>query len=274
MPNITRYWLGISAAALILGGCTDKEGTEKANPVVTPEQTMAAEILADSPVAKSGNGEADKVKNPGDVTGIRGLLKAEGIPNGDLYLQDDKLHVNIVGLTDEVEQRFAEKFTTGSYTLHDVKYTHQELEAAQKLIVHEQLHEKLNLYGTGIDVIGNRLTVTVPDDSAAAAKLELEQRVDPGMLEYSIMELGEPHVTGEIIEIEAGESRRMLILEPGQEEPTYWFSVNERSELYNTAGESIAFKNLKVGQKVHLWSTGAVNESLPAQASLRRLELK
>ncbi|ASA21354.1 DUF3221 domain-containing protein [Paenibacillus donghaensis] len=274
MPNMKRYWLGISAAALILGGCTDKEGAENAKPEPTPAQTMAAELAADSPVAKNGNSETVKVKYPGNVTGIRGLLKAEEIPNGDLYLQDDKLHVNIVGLTDEVEQRFAEKFTAGSYTLHDVKYTHQELEAAQKLIVHEQLHEKLNLYGTGIDVIGNRLTVTVPDDSAAAAKLELEKRVDPGMLEYSIIELGEPHVTGEIIEMEAGEKPRMLILEPGQEEPTYWFSISGKSELYDTAGETISFKSLKVGQKVDLWSTGTVHDSLPAQASLRRLELK
>ncbi|MNV89086.1 hypothetical protein D3C71_1833520 [compost metagenome] len=93
------------------------------------------------------------------------------------------------------------------------------------------------------------------------------------MLSYEVRELGEPHVTGTIVQLESDPVKRILILEPDKEEPTYWFSINQRSELYNAKGQKAEWPDLKQGQQVHLWSTGMVEDSLPAQATVRRLEL-
>ncbi|MNC73037.1 hypothetical protein D3C75_1241730 [compost metagenome] len=73
---------------------------------------------------------------------------------------------------------------------------------------------------------------------------------------------------------EPGTPRRILILEPGDNSPTYWFSFNAASELLNDAGERISSADLQTGQKVKVWHTGYVEESLPALATVRRLELE
>ncbi|UQZ36588.1 hypothetical protein C2I18_25450 [Paenibacillus sp. PK3_47] len=135
------------------------------------------------------------------------------------------------------------------------------------------MHQRLDLYGAWIDVIQNKIGVTMPDDNAAKIQDELEQLIDPGMLHYDVSKIGEPHVTGEIVEIETGERNRILILEPGQEHPSYWFSIGDRAKMYDAEGLSIAIADLQKGQHVKLWSTGTVEESFPALASLRRLEL-
>ena len=43
--------------------------------------------------------------------------------------------------------------------------------------------------------------------------------------------------------------------------------------MVSTNGLLITFDDLKVKQEVHLWSTGTINESMPAQVMARKLEL-
>jgi len=245
-----RYslWILIVAVILLISGCTEHQ--EQTNQQLVPKNSESS-----------------------DPEAFKTFLSTEKIPNGDIYLQDNKVHINIVGLDSKIEQRFAQNFTKGSYVLHDVKYSMQELLAVQKDLLTKELHQKLNLYGSDIDTIGNRVKVTIPSDYAAAAILEIEKRIDPNMLSYSISELGDPHVVGQIVAVESDKAKRILILEPGMEDPSYWFSFNQKSALFNEAGEPINFKDLKEGQQVKLWSTGTVEESFPALASIRRLEL-
>ncbi len=242
--NVAYIW--IAAVILLLGGCT------------------AAQDSGDGPEA------ALILANPNDV---RHFLADEAIANGDIYLEDNKVHINVVGLGREVTERFAGKFTPTSYVLHNVTYTAGELDSAYTLLSDRELFNQLNLYGSWIDVKQNKIGISVPDDYLASARKVLEQQIDPGMLSYEVRELREPHVTGTIVQLEADPVKRILILEPGKEDPTYWFTINKRSELYDPQGQKAGWTDLKPGQQVHLWSTGMVEDSLPAQATLRRLEL-
>ncbi|MDF9839147.1 MULTISPECIES: DUF3221 domain-containing protein [unclassified Paenibacillus] len=243
---------------LLLAGCADAEDvTSTASPAASSSQAV-------SPSAGQLAADPEKVQL---------FLTEESILNGDIYLEDNLVHINIVGLDSGLEQRFADKFTSGSYILHDVKYSAAELDAAQKLLADQDLHKQLNLYGSWVDVRENKLGVTVPDDYLEAAEQTLNKLIDPGMLRFEVQELGEPSVTGTIVEVKSETVDRILILEPGKEAPTYWFSFNDRSELYDAAGQKIEFTGLKKGQQVHIWGTGTVLESLPAQATVRRIEL-
>ncbi|MDQ0194350.1 hypothetical protein [Paenibacillus wynnii] len=257
MNNPKWLWVGLTLAVLLLNGCGEKpEG--KANS--TTSATATTTPVKTNPLA-----------NPGE---IRTFLSNKGFPNGDIYLQDEKVHVNIVGLNEEIQDVFAERYVADTYVLHNVEYTIHELETSQKLLEEHNLYLKQNVYGSTIDVIGNRLAIIMPDSSETTAKPEIEKLIDPNMLSYNIEKLGQPHVVGEIVEVESIDNHlRILILEPGKEEPTYWFSFNDRSELYNEAEKEIHFSDLEKGQQVKLWSTGTVEDSLPALATVRRLEL-
>lgn len=248
---------------LLLAGCADAgDVTSTASPAASSSPVLAQGAVSPS----AGQLAADPEK-------VQLFLTEESIINGDIYLEDNLVHINIVGLDSGIEQRFAEKFTSGTYILHDVKYSSAELEAAQKLLADQDLHKQLNLYGSWVDVRQNKLGVTVPDDYLEAAEQTLNKLINPGMLRFEVQELGEPSVTGTIVEVKSETVDRILILEPGKETPTYWFSFNDRSELYDAAGQKIEFTGLKKGQQVHIWGTGTVLESLPAQATVRRIEL-
>lgn len=268
MHKMFSRWIWTSVVILLIGGCSVNQPSKEPAPTATMSVDKASAIPPGTEDPGSQN-----VLHSSDPGEIKAFLSSQKIPNGDIYLEDNKVHINIVGLTSEIEQRFAQAFAEGTYVLHDVKYTLQELLAAQDLLNEQKLYQKLNLYSSGVDTIGNKVTITIPSDYAEAAKLEVEKWLDPNMLIYDISELGEPHVIGEIARIESKQNKRILILEPGNEDPSYWFSFNERSEVLNGAGATIQFKDLKVGQQVRLWSTGMVLESFPAQASVRRLEL-
>lgn len=271
MHKMISGWIWISAVILFISGCSEDQQSNK-EPAPAAAITATPDIL---PTASAGieEPEAEKVLYSSDPEAVKAFLSAQKIPNGDIYLQDNKVHINIVGLNSQIEQRFAQTFAAGTYDLHDVKYSMQELLAAQELLHKQELYQKLNLYGSGVDTIGNKVTITIPSDYAETAILEIEKWIDPNMLTYDISELGEPHVVGEIVDIDPEQKKRILILEPGMEDPSYWFSFNHKSTMFNEAGESISFKDLKVGQQVELWSTGMVEESFPALASVRRLEL-
>ncbi|MCL6604797.1 MAG: YobA family protein [Paenibacillus sp.] len=250
-------WVGLTLAVLLLNGCGEKP---KGNVDSNTAATVTSTPIKTNPLA-----------DPGE---IRTFLSNKGVPNGDIYLQDEKVHVNIVGLNEEIQNVFAERYVADTYVLHNVEYTIQELEAAQKLLEEHNLYLKQNVYGSSIDVIGNRLAITMPDSSETTAKPEIEKLIDPNMVSYTIEKLGQPHVVGEIVEVESINNHlRILILEPGKDVPTYWFSFNDRSELYNEAEKEIHLSDLEKGQQVKLWGTGTVLESLPAQATVRRLEV-
>jgi hypothetical protein len=261
----------ISVVILFISGCSEDQLSNK-EPAPAAAITSTLDTLA---TASAGieEPEAEKVLYSSDPEAVKAFLSAQKIPNGDIYLQDNKVHINIVGLNSQIEQRFAQTFAAGTYELHDVRYSIQELLAAQELLHKQELYQKLNLYGSGVDTIGNKVTITIPSDYAETAMLEIDKWIDPDMLTYDISELGDPHVVGQIVDIDSKQKKRILILEPGMEDPSYWFSFNQKSTMFNEAGESISFKDLKVGQQVELWSTGMVEESFPALASVRRLEL-
>lgn len=261
----------ISVVILFISGCSEDQLSNK-EPAPAAAITSTPDTLA---TARAGieDPEAEKVLYSSDPEAVKAFLSAQKIPNGDIYLQDNKVHINIVGLNSQIEQRFAQTFAAGTYELHDVRYSIQELLAAQELLHKQELYQKLNLYGSGVDTIGNKVTITIPSDYAETAMLEIDKWIDPDMLTYDISELGDPHVVGQIVDIDSKQKKRILIREPGMEDPSYWFSFNQKSTMFNEAGESISFKDLKVGQQVELWSTGMVEESFPALASVRRLEL-
>ncbi|MNO33019.1 hypothetical protein D3C76_230250 [compost metagenome] len=272
MRNKIGGWMWISAVILFISGCSEDQLSNKEPAPANAAATATPENLATaSPVPEDSEGK--KVLNSSDPDAVKAFLSTQKIPNGDIYLQDNKIHINIVGLNSQIEQRFAQTFAAGTYELHEVKYTMQELLAAQELLHEHELYQKLNLYGSGVDTIGNRVTITIPSDYAETAKREIEKWMDLNLLTYDISELGDPHVVGQIVVIDTHQAKRILILEPGNEEPSYWFSFNEKSEMFNETGEAIHFKDLKVGQQVKLWNTGMVAESFPAQASVRRMEL-
>ncbi|AIQ47052.1 hypothetical protein R70723_15050 [Paenibacillus sp. FSL R7-0273] len=255
--------ISLGLFSLLLAGCGDAgDVTGKAEPAASASPAPVQGAV----VPSAGITAADPEK-------IQHFLADESILNGDIYLEDNKVHVNIVGLNSGLEDRFAGEFTKDSYSLHDVKYSAGELEAAQQLLADKDMHKQLNLYGSWIDVKQNKLGITVPDDYLKNAEETLNQLIDPGMLRFEVQELGEPSVTGTIVEMKSGPVDSILILEPGKENPTYWFSFNDRSELYDAAGQRIEFSGLKKGQQVHIWGTGTVLESLPAQATVRRIEL-
>ncbi|KIL34355.1 hypothetical protein SD71_20195 [Cohnella kolymensis] len=136
MNDRTWRWLTILLAAVILGGCgasPDKQGAE----------------LESKPHLDS--------RRPSQPGEMRSYLAAKNIPNGDIYLQDGLLYVNVVALNERIEAEIAELFVPGSYKLMNVKYTIQQLEAAQQLLLDQNLHEELNIYSSGIDVIGNKI---------------------------------------------------------------------------------------------------------------------
>ncbi|MBP3967394.1 DUF3221 domain-containing protein [Paenibacillus lignilyticus] len=217
-----------------------------------------------------GSGTIDPLSEPGEV---RSFLQDNQIPNGDIYLKDGLLYINLVKPTESGERLLADRYKTGTYKTVRVTHSIEELQAAQDKLGNQDLFARLNLYSTSIDVIKNKITITMPDSSEAEAKPEIEKLIDPILIEYDIQELSEkPDVVGSISKID-NESHRILVLEDGKTEPSYWFSFNNHSELVDSAGHAVTFDDLKEKGKVRVWINGAVEDSFPAQAGTRRLEL-
>ncbi len=266
-------WLrccSIILVVLLLSGCgapknASIEGNKSqpslmSNSVETPVQQPIQDTVAD--------GKRNPLVDPGQV---REFLGVKNIPHGDIFLQDNVLYINIVELNEEIESLIAAAYIAGSYKTVNVAFTLKELETVQQKLSDHELHAKLGLYSSGIDVIGNKVTISMPDTIEAKAKLEIEKLVDPDMISYDIQLLNEkPDVVGTIVKLE---QNRILILEDGEEEPGYYFSFSKYSEMLNEDGGEITFTDLQEKQKVRLWFAGAVMTSLPAHATARRLEL-
>ncbi|MFD2611594.1 hypothetical protein [Paenibacillus gansuensis] len=75
-----------------------------------------------------GLSRIDATADPGAV---QHFLKDNRIPNGDIFLKEGKLHINVVGLTPATEAIFERSFNRGTFILHDVIYTVEQLRQAQ-----------------------------------------------------------------------------------------------------------------------------------------------
>lgn len=256
----TAALLVITAA--LLAGCGSKLKEE--NPP-QPNNQQGSEPAAPDQGSGSTVQPADA-----DPVAVRTFLSSNDIKNGDIYLQGGKLHINIVGLTPEIEQQVAEQFTAGSYELHDVKYTIQELEQAQHTLMDQGL---LTEYGisSSIDVIENELDITIPEEKKAGIS-KIEQAVGRELVNIQIDVMQEPHIVGVIVSIDPS-GKQLLIQEDGSAEPNFTMAVQEDSQLVTADGKQAGISAFAAGDRVQIWHTGAINESFPAQGSIRRMAL-
>lgn len=255
--------LMVMLVTLLIAGCAGGPDSGKGNEAGAGSSQVSSKAGSTSPA------EPVEAANPYNIRSFLDDLEKE---NGDIYLGEDTLHVNIVNLDEAAEQSFAQRFTAGSYVLHDVKYSIQELNEAMDRLADQQMMKKLDIYSATLDVINNCIEISLPEEAGTAPLEELYAVMEPEMLKITVKELGSPEVTGEIVAIE-DKNGSILIQEPDKEIPTYWFSFNTASRIVNNAGEPLAAADLEIGDSVRLWSTGSIMESLPAQATVRRLEL-
>ncbi|WP_187355218.1 DUF3221 domain-containing protein [Paenibacillus tengchongensis] len=279
-------------AVLLLGGCSGEGSPALQAPGAAgagefqpdesqPDESQHDESQPDefqpdeSQPDESQPDESNSGKFPATPEDVIAYLQAQKLRNGDIYLENAKVHINIVGLTPEIMSGFAAKYTGDTYELHNVEFTAAELIAVQQELADSGLMARLKLYGSTVDIIRNRLVIDLPDDALEAAEAEIGEHLGSDMLLFAPTALGEPHVTGTIVEIASGsrEQAQILIQEPGQPEPTYWFSFDEYSKIYEADGRETGAGGIRQGQQVKIWSTGTINSSLPAQGTVRRLEL-
>lgn len=217
-----------------------------------------------------GTGTIDASSAPGEV---RSFLEEHQLANGDIYLKDGKIYINLVELNDETSRLLADRYKAGTYALVHVAHSIEELEAAQQSLTDNDLYDELNMYASSLDVTKNKIVITMPESSEAHAKPEIEKLIDPDLLAYDIQLMSEkPEYMGTIVKLDAY-AHRILLLVDGEEEPSIFFGFDEHSEMATADGSPITFDDLKVQQEVRVWSTGMINDSLPAQATAKKLEL-
>ncbi|MFD2611593.1 DUF3221 domain-containing protein [Paenibacillus gansuensis] len=137
-----------------------------------------------------------------------------------------------------------------------------------RLADHE-LYRKVNIYSSSIDVIHNRVIITMPDSDKGSIGA-IEAVVDKAMLIYEFEPLGEPDTIGQVTEIDT-KAQRILVSVNGK--PSMWYSFSPFSEIMRESGEASSFSDFKVGQTVHGWSAGMVMTSLPSQATARQIKI-
>lgn len=248
----------IVLAIVILGGCGSGElngssigtGTDK----VPPSELVDPFVF----------------NNPGE---LRLFLNKNNIPNGDIYKQEGKIYINLVKGNEEIKQ-FIRDYSNLKYELlfSDVKFTHTQLELAQNTIYAQQLHEKVNIYSSSIDVINNRLIINLPSSSEDKLHL-IEDVVHPEMIEYDIQTLEEAHIVGTITDVDAQQGR-VLIVNESNHSDEIWFGFDEHSIIVDTHHKALSFEELKIGDKVKAWSTGILLDSMPQQGTARKIKLK
>jgi Copper amine oxidase N-terminal domain. len=210
--------------------------------------------------------QVDAAADPGAV---KQYLNANHIPNGDIYLDEGKLHINIVGLTPATEALFERSFEKGTYELHDVTYTIHQLQQVQEALAAHDLYRKVNIYSSSIDVTRNRVVISMPDSAEVNVGM-IEAVVDKDMLINVFEPLGEPDIIGQITEIDT-KTQRILVSVDG--EPSMWYSFSPFSEIMRESGEAVTFKDFKIGQTICGWNAGMVMTSLPSQGTARRIEI-
>jgi len=225
----------------------------------------------DTNVTGDGSNTAPLEQAAADPDLIKSYLKESSLTHGDIYLDGSIVHVNIVGLTPEVTSAFEKRFVPSTFRLHNVRFSIDELSQAQDKLHEQDLYKKLNLYSSGVDVINNRVTISMPDDAADKVE-EIEKVVNKELISYEFVALGNPHIIGSIAEVDAA-GKRILVHEDGEENPNLWFSFNEFSKLSREDGSNLSFDDFKKGQRIKGWTTGMVMDSFPAQGTARKMIL-
>ncbi|MFC4099279.1 DUF3221 domain-containing protein [Paenibacillus xanthanilyticus] len=262
--RIVRACAAVLLAGVLLAGCGAKSSTggetsvEGDKPGQSTSGSAGGQTQAPSPV-------------PADPEKVQSFLAETSFKNGDIYLDGGKVHINVVGLDEDIERQFAVRFTSGSYALHDVDFSIGQLEEAQQKLHDADPDNELGIYGTSIDIIGNRLDITLPEE-AADSVARIEKIVGKEIADIQVAPLGEPEIKATIAEVDAKGSR-ILVQEQGSAEPNYWFSFEERSVLVDEQGAAVRFDALQIGQSVHIWTTGMIQDSFPAQGVIRRIAI-
>jgi predicted small secreted protein len=112
--------------------------------------------------SRAGTGTVNAMTDPNEV---RKFLDANKIANGDVYLQDEKVYINIVGLNEKISRFLVDRYKIGTYQTVNVAHSIEELQDAQQKLTALDLYSKLNLYSSDLDVIKNRIIINLPDTS-------------------------------------------------------------------------------------------------------------
>jgi hypothetical protein len=221
----------------------------------------------------SANQPPDELIEPitfSDPGKLRLFLKENKIPNGDIYKKDGKFFINLVNGNDEIKQLIREHSDI-PYELHfeDAKFTHDQLKNAQNLLREKEFYQELNLYSSSIDVINNKLTITLPSSSGDKISL-IEEVINPELIDFQIQSLGEADILGKVIKINS-DKERILIESQSDHEFQIWFSFNKHSVITNQNNEELHFDDLKVDDLVEGWYTGMVLDSKPQQTTGRKV---
>ncbi|SFS76999.1 DUF3221 domain-containing protein [Paenibacillus sp. BC26] len=210
-----------------------------------------------------GNGTLNAMNDPNEV---RQFLAENHIANGDIYLLEGKVFINIVGMNDEKGRLLANRYKAGTYRTVSVAHSIEELQAVQQKLMDLDLYSKLNLDSSGLDTINNRIVITMPDTNEEQVKLEIQQYINPDLLSFVIQkESVDPELVGYVTKIE---NQRALVVTPISRK------VNEtREEFYDAVWVSNMPPNIKVGQNVQVWFKGSIAASYPGQGGASKVTI-
>lgn len=213
--------------------------------------------------AYKGNGTLNPMNDPNEV---RQFLAENHIANGDIYLNDGKVYINIVGMNDEIRRLLANRYKAGTYRTVNVAHSIEELQAVQQKLRDLDLYSKLNLDSSELDTMNNRIVITMPDTNEKQAKLEIQQYINPDLLSFVIQkESVNPEFVGYVTKIE---NQRALVVNPISRK------INEtREEFYDAIWVSNMPPNIEVGQNVQVWFQGSIATSYPGQGGASKVTI-
>jgi hypothetical protein len=213
--------------------------------------------------------EARTFSDPGE---LRLFLQENKIPNGDFYLKDGKFVINLVNGNGENKQLIrGHSELPNELQFEEVQFTHDQLENAQKLLIEEEFHQVLNIYSSSIDVMNNKLIISLPSSSEDKISI-IEEVINPELIDFQIQSLGEADILGKVIKINL-DNESILIESQPDKEFQIWFSFDNHSVITNKNNEEVLFDDLKVGDLVEGWHTGNVLHSNPQQTTARKVVL-
>ncbi|SEO95341.1 DUF3221 domain-containing protein [Paenibacillus sp. OV219] len=213
----------------------------------------------------TGSGTLNPMNDP---NGVREFLSEHHIANGDIYLKEGKVYINIVGLNNEVNRLLADRYKAGTYQTVNVTHSIEELQEAQQKLFSLGLFDKLNLYSSELDTLNNRIIITMPDANEAEVRLEIEQSIDPELLSFVIQKADvdvNPGIVGYVTKID---NQSALVVNPTSRK------LNEtRTEYYDAIWVSNIPSNIEVGQNVNVWFKGEIATSYPGQGTASKITI-
>jgi len=165
-----KVWLSL-LASLILAGCGIAPIPSSAPAESAPAESAAPQPTPDTPYPERRSQEALQTVYEEILEGIgRKLVPSysavrQELPYppewGDAYLDCGLLHVNLVGDSPELEERYRGYVSDpGALVFHDVDFSYQELEELQNKLAHSDME---GWSAIGVNVIANRVDVTVTE---------------------------------------------------------------------------------------------------------------